>query len=205
MAMTLNVVCRGRTHDIYPINVIDCLEIKPSQIPVACWYCKGNLILSWFFSYGVFELGKELCEIDSVIWVSAAVRRARIFLKHVSETLGLYMHAMVNHPVKIHAVKSILAKEAEQIGDKLGPVARAANHGTKNRLRSGPVVVKSPAAESHNSFQPSVSLLHICEVRKERRRSVVHRRNVEIAWCDISECEVQMRQTSDRYILEVLN
>lgn len=78
--MTLTVVWKGLTHDIHPINVIDCLEIKVSQIPVTCWDCKGNLILSWFFRYSVFELRKELCEIDSVIWVSAAVRRARIFL-----------------------------------------------------------------------------------------------------------------------------
>lgn len=112
---------------------------------------------------------------------------------------------MADYPIKIYAVKSKLAKEAEQIGDELGPVARAANHLTKNRLSGGSVVVESPAAESNNGFQPSVPLLHICEVRKERRRSVVHRRNVEIAWCDIAECEIQMRQTSNRYILEVLN
>ena len=57
-----------------------------------------------------------------------------------------------NYPIKINAVKSILSKEAEQIGDELASVARAANHVTKNRLRGGSVVVESLAAESNDSF-----------------------------------------------------
>ena len=99
-------------HDIKEVHMVNCFEIKPSQIPVTRRYCERCLICDRLFANCVFEFFEENCEFLPVVRVATSIRCSWVLLPNWLARMSQSTLTR-DYPVKVHAIKSVFPEETE--------------------------------------------------------------------------------------------